>query len=94
MVLEDLKDGFKNPKIKSLARLRFAVRMFFWISLTVSPTLYFLGHFVVLDFYIFCLCFSVMDHPFNFNGGEACLSYSVPCQPIKSFRDLRTFLML
>ena len=63
MVLEDLKDGFKNPKIKSLARLRFAVRMFFWISLTVSLTLYFLGHFVVLDFYIFCLCFSVMDHP-------------------------------
>ena len=37
-MLKELKDGFKNLKIKSLARLRFAVRMFFWMLMAVSLT--------------------------------------------------------
>ena len=44
-----------------------------------------------LDFY-FCLCFSVTDHPLTFNVREACLSYSISCQPIKSFRLLSYLL--
>ena len=34
---------FKNLKSKSLARLRLAVRMFGWISMAVSLTLFILG---------------------------------------------------
>ena len=48
---------FKILKIKSLARLRFAVRMFFLMFLTVSLTLYFLGYFVVPRFLFFVFVF-------------------------------------
>ena len=73
---------FKNLKSKSLARLRLAARMFGWMFMAVSLTLYILGLlcsssfffvffvFLFLFFFVspfFWLCFSFIDHPLTCN---------------------------
>ena len=57
---------FKNLKSKSLARLRLAVRMFGWMFMAVSLTLYILGLLCSSSFFFVVVFVVVFFLPFFF----------------------------